>query len=308
MTTAQDIVNKVNCALAARRGTGSKHCSFKEGVPRTFWLAKRGFDFSTIADLTDEGIASEIQKGNIFPMPVGFSFERLTEDNVVETSSLGLSSLSRKGIYKYRFAWDKDDTLQAVISSYDSNDIYDYVAIDSKGNMKLTKNGNKITGASVGMLDTDPFMEADGTAASKVRALVELNNPQDYNEYAAYFAQANLPFRTLKVQGVNDVTLELTTFEAAASEVKFSAFLKDGTTAFSGGEAADFKLLVNGEVVEPSGIVEGDPGQYTATLATPLVAEDELTLSTWDDTVKTTNIIKDGVTVYSGAAVKEVVG
>ena len=304
--TALDIVNKVDCAIAASKGTGAKHCSFKEGMPRTFWLSKRGFDYGTITDLTEEGIAAEIQKGNIIPMPAGFGFERLTEDNQVETSPLGLSSLSRKGIYKYRFSWDKDDTLQSVMSSYDSNDIYDFAMIDSKGNIKLTYNGNRITGASVGLLDTDPFMEADGSASGKVRMMVELNNPQDYNQYAAYFGQTNLPFRPLKVQGVNDIDLALTAF-TAGTEVKFTAFLKDGTTAFSGGEAADFKLLVNGTAVTPTSIVEGEPGNYTITLSTALVAGDELKLSTWDDTAKTVAIIKDGVTVYRGATVTEVV-
>ncbi len=303
---AGDIVNKVNCAIAARKGTGTKHCSYKEGMPRTFWLAKRGFDFATIADLTAEGIALEIQKGNINPMPLGFSFERLTEENTVETSPLGLSSLSRKGIYKYRFLWDKDDTLQSVLSSYDSNDIYDYVSLDSKGNMKLTQNGNKITGASVGLFDTQPFTESDGSAAGKVGAMVELNNSQDYNQYAAYFAQANLPFRPLKVEGINDIDLVLTGF-AAGSEVTFTAFLKDGTTAFSGGEVTDFKILVNGTAVTPSGIVEGEPGNYTATLAAPLVAADVLKLSTWDSAVSTVPVIKDGTTVYRGSEVTEVV-
>lgn len=305
--TALDIVNKVDCAIAASKGTGAKHCSYKEGMPRTFWLSKRGFDYGSITDLTEEGIAAEIQKGNIIPMPAGFGFERLTEDNQVETSPLGLSSLSRKGIYKYRFSWDKDDTLQSVMSSYDSNDIYDFAMIDSKGNIKLTYNGNRISGASVGLLDTDPFMEADGSDSGKVRMMVELNNPQDYNQYAAYFGQANLTFRPLKVQGVNDIDLTLTAFAVGASEVKFTAFLKDGTTAFSGGEAADFKLLVNGTAVTPLTVVEGEPGNYTITLSAPLAAADELKLSTWDDTAKTVAIIKDGVTVYRGATVTEVV-
>lgn len=309
---AGDIVNKVNCAIAARKGTGTKHCSFKEGMPRTFWLTKRGFDFATISDLTDEGIAAEIQKGNINPMPIGFSFERLTEDNQAETSPLGLSSLSRKGIYKYRFSWDKDDRLQEVMSSYDSNDIYDFVMIDSKGNMKLTQNGNKITGASAGMIDTDPFMEATGSEAGKVRMVVELNNSQDYNKYAAYIAQENITFRPLKVEGINDVDLTLTSFADTASEIKFDAFLKDGTTAFAGAEGTDFKLLVNGTQVDIDGttvtLTEGEPGQYTISgLSTPLSSDDVIKLSTWDDTAKTVAVIKDGVTVYRGAQVTEVV-
>lgn len=305
-TTAFDIVNKVNCALAARKGSGSKHCSYKEGVPRTFWLSKRGFDYNTIADLTDEGIALEIQKGNIFPMPIGFGFERLTEANVVETSNIGLSSLSRKGIYKYRFTWDKDDLLQSVMSTYDSNDIYDYVAIDSKGNMKLTYNGSKVTGATVGLLDTDPFTEADGSVSGKVGMMVELNNPQDYNQYAAYFSQANLPFRPLKVEGVNDVSLTLTSFASGASTISFDAFLKDGTTAFSGGETADFKLLING-VPSTITVAEGEPGKYTATFTEVLAAADVLKLSTWDAATSTVSIIKDGVSVYNGGTVTEVV-
>lgn len=308
---AGDIVNKVNCAIAARKGTGTKHCSFKEGMPRTFWLTKRGFDFATIADLTDEGIAKEIQKGNINPMPVGFSFERLTEDNQVETSPLGLSSLSRKGIYKYRFSWDKDDRLQEVMSSYDSNDIYDYVMIDSKGNMKLTKNGNKITGASCGMIDTDPFMEATGSEAGKVRMMVELNNPQDYNEYPAYIAQENITFRPLKVEGPNDVTLTLTAFAADATEIQFDAFLKDGTTAFAGATEADFKLLINDTPVTIDGttitLAEGEPGKYTILGITALAASDDIKLSTWDSTTSTVAVIKDGVSVYRGAQVNEVV-
>lgn len=303
---ASDIVNKVDCAIAARKGTGTKHCSFKEGMPKTFWLTKRGFDFASMADLTAEGIAKEIQRGNINPMPLGFSFERLTEDNQRETSPLGLASLSRKGIYKYRFAWDRDDRLQEVLSSYDSNDIYDYVMIDSKGNMKLTKNGNKITGASCGLVDTENFTEADGTNSAKVRTYVELNNPNDYNKYPAYFAQENLPFRPDKVEGINDVDLVLTSF-AAGSEIQFTAFLKDGTTAFSGGELADFKLVVNDVAASPSTLTEGEPGHYTLALATPIASADEIKLSTWDDTEKTVPVIKDGTTVYRGAQVTEVV-
>lgn len=306
-TTAADIVNKKNCAIAARKGTGVKHCSFKEGMPRTFWLTKRGFDYNSIADLTAEGIAAEIQKGNIHPMPLGFSFERLTEDNVVETSPLGLGSLSRKGIYKYRFAWDRDDRLQEVMSSYDSNDVYDFVMIDSKGNMKLTKNGNKIQGASVGMLDTDPFTEADGTNAGKVRMMVELNNPDDYNKYAAYFASESLSFRADKVEGVNDVDLTLTEFTAGASRtIKFDAFLKDGTTAFQGGVTADFRLLFNGTAGAGT-ITEDSPGKYTYTEAVALASGDEIKLSTWDDTASTVSVIKDGTSVYRGAEVTEVV-
>lgn len=306
-TTAADIVNKKNCAIAARKGTGSKHCSYKEGMPRTFWLTKRGFDYNSIADLTAEGIAAEIQKGNIHPMPLGFSFERLTEDNVVETSPLGLSSLSRKGIYKYRFAWDKDDRLQEVMSSYDSNDVYDFTMIDSKGNMKLTKNGNKVQGASVGLLDTDPFMEADGSVAGKVRMQVELNNPDDYNKYAAYFASENLGFRADKVEGVNDVTLTLTTFASAATQITFEAFLKDGTTAFQGAAATDFKLTINGTEETINTLTETSPGVYTAEFTTALAASDEIKLSTWDDTASTVSVILDGTSVYRGAEVTEVV-
>ena len=305
--TALDVVNKFNCAIAARKGTGSKHCSFKEGVPKTFWLSRRGFDYGTIVDLTAEGIAKEIQRGNINPFPMGFGFERLTEANTVETSNLGLSSLARKGIYKYRFTWDRDDTLQAVLASYDSNDIYDYVAIDSKGNMKLTKNGNTITGASVGLLDTDPFTEADGSVSGKVGVMIELNNPQDYNQFAAYFSQANLPFRPEKVEGINDIDLTLTAFAAAASEISFTAFLKDGTTAFQGGLPEDFKVLVNGTLVAANGIVEREPGFYTATVPAPLAAADVIKLSTWDAVESTVAIIKDGVTVYRGSEVTEVV-
>ena len=304
---AGDIVNKVNCAIAARKGTGAKHCSFKEGVPKTFWLSKRGFDYGTIADLSAEGIAKEIQKGNISPMPLGFGFERLTEANTMETSNLGLSSLSRKGIYKYRFTWDKDDTLQPVLASFDSNDIYDYVAIDSKGNMKLTKNGNVLTGASVGLLDTDPFTEADGSVTGKVGMMVELNNPQDYNEFPAYFSQANLPFRPLKVEGINEIDLVITAFASAASEITFDAFLKDGTTAFRGGLETDFKLLRNGDPLVLTAVTEGEPGKYTGTFATALAAADVLKLSTWDTTASTVPIIKDGVTVYRGSEVTEVV-
>ncbi|MCG9970993.1 hypothetical protein [Christiangramia crocea] len=282
-------------------------------MPRSFWLSKRGFDYNTIADLTAEGIAAEIQKGNIIPMPLGFSFERLTEENVVETSPLGLSSLSRKGIYKYRFSWDKDDRLQEVMSSYDSNDVYDFVMLDAKGNMKLTKNGTKITGASVGLLDTDPFTESDGSVAGKVRMMVELNNPQDYNKFAAYFAADNLPFRPLKVEGINDVDLDLTSFAAAATEITFTAMLKDGSTAFSGGVADDFRLIVNGTAVPIDGttvtIAEDSsiPGKYTISGIPALASSDEIKLSTWDATASTVSIIKDGTTVYRGAQVTEVV-
>lgn len=309
MITAASIVNKVDCAIAARKGTGSKHCSYKEGVPRTFWLSKRGFDYATIADLTAEGIAQEIQKGNIYPMPSGFGFERLTEANTVETSNIGLSSLSRKGIYKYRYTWDKDDRLQEVMSSFDSNDVYDYVAIDSKGNMKLTQNGESLTGASVGLFDTDPFTEGDGSVSGKVGAMIELNNPQDYNQFAAYIAQDNLNFRPLKVEGINDVTLSLTSFAAAATEVGFTAFLKDHTTAFAGADITDFKLVKNGVAVDLSGatLTEGEPGVYTLSGLDALAASDVLALSTWDDVAKTVSVIKDSVSVYRGSAVTEVV-
>lgn len=305
-TIANEVINKVVCQLGKNSGTGSKHCAWREKLIRGGWLSKAGFDYNSITDLTAEQIAVEIQKGNIIPLPTYFNFERQSEDNVRENAQSGESALSRKGLNRYTVSWNGDALLQSVMASLDSNGRYDYVSIDATGNMKLVKDGSKITGANC-FFDTNPFMEADGTAASKVSAFIELKYPDDYNN-PAYFGRPNLPFNPLKVKGVNDVVLSLTSFAAAATEVTFTATLKDGTTAFTGATDSEFQLLVNGTAADISGISESatTPGTYTITGLTALSASDELVLSTWDSSLSVKPVIMDGVDVYSGTTTEVV--
>jgi hypothetical protein len=310
-TTASDIANLVNCAISSRKGTGDKHCSYKEGVPAKPFLSTRNYDWNTITDLTAALIAVEVQKGNIIPLPRGYNFERQSEDNVKETSQLGRSALSRKGLYKYMFSWDKDDRLQEVMTSYDSNDVYDYVSADSQGNMKLVSNGALINGATCGLIDTEAFTEPDGQNSGKVRTMIELNNPEDYNTNAVYFAAANLPFSILKVEGINTVTLTPTSFADTATTIVFSALLKDGSTALSGAAGTDFLLTINGTAIPITGGVTiaetGATGVYTISGLTALASNDIIKLSTYDSTTSTVAIIQNSVDVYSGAEVTVVV-
>lgn len=305
-TIGSEIANKIMCAYAILKGTGDKHCPWLEKLIRAGWLVKAGFDFKSIADMTAENIAVEIQKGNIIPLPTYFNFERQTEDNVRENAQSGETALSRKGLYRYNVSWAGDAFLQSAISSYDSNGRYDYVSIDATGNLKLTADGAKHTGANC-FFDTNPFMEADGTATSKVSAFIELKYPDDYNN-PVYYSRQNLPFNPLKVKGVNDVVLSLTSFAAAATEVTFTATLKDGTTAFTGATDSEFQLLVNGTAADISGISESatTPGTYTITGLTALSASDELVLSTWDGALSVKPVIMDGVDVYSGTTTEVV--
>ena len=300
MATGAEIANLKSCAISNRKGTGIKHCSFNEKVIRKNFFSKRGFDYATI-DFDDQSeLTVEIQKGNVIPLPKMYNFERLTEENVIETSQLGLGSLARKGIYKYRLTFDRDDRLQSVFTSLDSNDVFDYVSIDSAGNMKLVENGSQNNGASVGLLDTDPFTEADGAVSSKVSMMVELNDPEDYNSNAVYYARENIGFNPLKVEGINDIDLTMTAFASGATQISFTAFLKDGDTAFSVGTDTDFRLTINDTVETITGNVTNDGATYTITGLTALVANDVIKLSTYDSTTSTVAIIKDTVDVYSG--------
>lgn len=300
MATVSDLANVKSCAATDLKGTGNKHKKFKLGVIRKVALSKRGFDYNGITDFTQANIAVEIQKGNIIPFKKLFNFEPQNESNVYETSQIGVNSLARKGLYNYKLTWTGDDQLQEVCSAYDSEDEYDIAFIDENGSWKLVNNDTEWNGASVGIWDTEPYINPDGSNSGKVSVMVQLNDPIDNNENAQYIDHEKLAFNMTKQEGINDIDLTMTSYAASATSITFTAYLKDGCTLFSSGTDADFRLTINGTVETITGNVAYANGVYTISSLTALAADDVIKLSTYDSTTSTVAIIKDTTDVYSG--------
>lgn len=302
MATVSDLANVKSCAASDLKGTGNKHKAFKMGVVRKAVLSKRGFDYNGITDFTQANIAVEVQKGNVIPTKKLFNFEPQNESNVYETSQIGVNSLARKGLYNYKLTWTGDDQLQEVMSSYDSEDEYDIAFIDENGTWKLAKNGTEWNGAAVGIWDTEPYVNPDGSNSGKVSVMVQLNDPIDLNENAQYIDHEKLAFNMTKQEGINDITLKMTSYAASATTISFTAYLKDGCTEFTSGTSSDFRLTINGTVTAISGgvSISKTGATYTISGLTALAADDVIKLSTYDSTTSTVAIIKDSTDVYSG--------
>tara|TARA_R110000851_G_scaffold50140_1_gene120034 strand:- start:2107 stop:3033 length:927 start_codon:yes stop_codon:yes gene_type:complete len=283
MANLTEIINLVDCSLAATYGTGSKGCKSFFREVSSIWLTKRGFVFDGSQALDEEYVQSVQAAGNLIVLNGITAFTDNSEEMVTETYDDGTEQLVRKGKYKFLVEFVNGLYFQTALSSINSQDIFDVSLIDTSNNILGTVAANgSLKGFSAGMIQASKYTFATGAVGSKQGLNIQLIEPDELDNDSSFVSGSSLaPYKPKSADGINEVVLAYSTAPAnSATSLVVKATIKQGGGAFIGGLIGNFLLKVDGVTETPSALSES-AGTYTLTVASKSTNE-VLTLDLYD--------------------------
>ena len=282
MANLTEIINLVDCSLAATYGTGSKGCKSFFREVSSIWLTKRGFVFDGSQALDEEYVQSVQAAGNLIVLNGITAFTDNSEEMVTETYDDGTEQLVRKGKYKFLVEFVNGLYFQTALSSINSQDIFDVSLIDTSNILGTVAANGSLKGFSAGMIQASKYTFATGAVGSKQGLNVQLTEPDELDNDSSFVSGSSLaPYKPKSADGINEVVLAYSTAPAnSATSLVVKATIKQGGGAFIGGLVGNFLLKVDGVTETPSALSES-AGTYTLTVASKSTNE-VLTLDLYD--------------------------
>lgn len=227
-----------------------------------FFAATNDFNVAAFTTLQKEG------KLEIFHGVKGV--ELAGADDNIATSPNGSSRKTINGKYQFVITFYEDFFFQSVLASFESNGLWYFGAIDSKGNILMRKlsNGND-AGFTTGMIAVNKatFGGTDGASNS---IIIELDNRNELDSQYAYIDNNNINFSPLEIEPVIQVYVTPTTIpQQGDTTILVSAFLQRGLTdsipSFT--NTTDWVVNVNGSNVTVSAAAyNATTEEYTLTV------------------------------------------
>lgn len=303
MATFSQIINKVNCGAGELLGTGNKFCKFDLRTPSVILLLEKGYKIAP-SDVLDLTYIQELQqKGKGIVLKGIVDFADNTPDNDYGTrAATGKMYTTLKHPYQWMFTFDNGLYFHKALAALESNEQYDIVLFDEKGDALLAKDGQgNGVGLDLGILSTGKYVIGNENAQS---IMVQVDRVS-FDADAAWITQENLGFRANRdLDGYNDVTITIAAPADTDTTINFTVMANSNNklVPLQGLILGDLLYQVDGATVVPTlltaGVVEGN---YTLTVPA-LNTGEVLTLTTFDSLLNAYIINLDGVLYKSNVA------
>lgn len=266
--------------------TGQLGCQLGFGYMQHAIALKKGTIIPASTDLTLAYINGLIQQGVAIPLTNGYSSEPTIADDTLETSPLGIETLTLQGLHKYSLTFKKGEYFNKQISKLESYENFDFILGDVNGNWLFAKNSaGDYKGFSAGQVTVKDIPATSSEARKKTISFQLTNRAEMDTNYEIVLSE--LAFPISEVNGVNGVNLSF--YDANGAVVPSSTdttlkvkavFAADNNTGIEGLTVSDFVYSVDGSTETPT-LVEDGNGYYTFTVAA-LVSNGGLSLQLYD--------------------------
>jgi hypothetical protein len=278
--------------------TGDLGCDIEFGLVIHALGIKRGVVIPSSTDITQEYIDKMVQSGDLIPIMDAFSSEPTIAEDTLETSPLGVESLTLKGLPKYMLTMKKGQYYYKEMAKLTGFGNLSWILGDVNGNWKfaVTSDGD-FTGFTAGQTLAAITVPATATETEKKSVTFQLTDRRQIDLSYAVVLASNL-FPISDVSGVNGVDLA---FEDANgpvvpssgdTDLKIRVLLSaDKHTPVEGLTSADFVVELGG-IDEAVTATDDGNGYYTLTTAS---LSGVIKVKTYDSVEKTDVIISEGV-------------
>lgn len=271
MATLINIINLVQCGLAATLGTGTKGCKAFFKKVTSVWLTPQGFVFDGTKVLELSYIQQLQAEGNLIVIKGIRTFTDNSEDDVIETLDDGTKQVARLGKYEFAMQFINGLFFHAALHSLSSFGDYDVILVDREDNILGTKASNgSLKGFTSGMLQAAKLSFATDSTGQKEGFMMQLLERGELDTNYVFIDKDKLDFSpNTDLDGINEVELSFVGVPAnLATAITIKAITKQDGKAFSGATFVDFLLTVDGTTSNPTA---GDDstlaGTYPLTVA-----------------------------------------
>jgi len=285
MATFSEIIKKVSCGASELMGTGTKFCKFDLKTPSVIALVEKGLKIPAATDFNLAYVKELQQKGQAIILKGIIDFTDNTPDNDYGTrAATGKMYTTLKHPYQWMFTFDNGLNFHKALTKLDSNEQYDIILFDIKGDALLAVDGSgNGVGLDLGLLASGKYVIGNENAQT---IMVQVDRVS-FDSDAAWISNENLDFRADRdLDGYNDVTVAMTAPANLATTVTFTvnANANNKLVPLEGLVKEDLLFTVDGATVVPTTLTSGTPGSYTLTVPALATAE-VLTLSLFDSTL-----------------------
>lgn len=296
------LVDAQNCAKT-RKNVGMPSClaDLKDYIG--FIAVPKGWNLDVTEDFNLAYVTEQIQKGLFIPFLRSLEFTDNTEDATLKTYNSGLSAVIRNGYPTYSFEFSKQYAFHKAAYTYNSNGVYDLLFIDSAGSIFLATNvaGDKVTGFSGGMLNTQTFKPNDGgSEVEKTLISMQLTNQLQYNSLGAILTPELLGFDAQsEINAIIDLNLVAVAPEAGEPLVVDVVATANPAFWIEGLIADNFRLFVNGAVTAITSVTFTADNKYSFVPTTPFASTNEIYVEMYDSVNSVATANADGL-LYKG--------
>jgi len=275
--------------------TGTLGCDVEFGLVIHALGFKKGVVIPASTDITQAYIDGLVQSGDVIPMMDAFSSEPTIAEDTLETSALGVETLTLKGLAKYMLTMKAGQNFYKQMSKLTGFGNINWVLGDVNGNWKFAVNTDgSFTGFTAGQTLSAITTPATATEAEKKSFTFQLTDRRQIDLSYAVILSANL-FPISDVTGINGTLLSFEDANGAVpptigdTTLKIKVLLEaDKHTPLEGLSAANFKYTVDGTGEVPTLVDNGD-GYYTLTVDALIAST--IKLNNYDSTVNKDVII-----------------
>lgn len=283
----------IACGASSGKGTGKKGCKpdFSEAIG--FGLTERGFVFDNSVEFDDAYVQTLVESGKLIPFQGVKAIEEQKTENSYEDIGRGIKVLDNTGLYEYVITFVEGVSQHEILSSYDGNGQYDFIAWDRKGTIIGTTSADSLKGYSLGVHQTELMDGHIAKNTSRQKFMVQFT---DTSEFANNFVKdADDVFDARNIKEVNEIVLELTAPADTDTSYTVKARYFRSRKPFTGLTASQFLFKVNGATNNPSaGDDSATEGTYVLTGATAVSATDKVTASLHNNTDNRSVVVVGG--------------
>lgn len=275
--------------------TGTKGCKINMQDIVKAIFAKKGTKLNTVNDTLDEAKIDElVAMDRIVVMPL-HTYTAQPEATVYQTLSDGNKNKIRDGKYEFLLAYtNKGVCFGNKLGNFSSIE-WDVWLVDSKGTLYMTKDGVDFVGFSTNIVDRDSVTINDASSnVTTYNLIVQLDAIGTEDFYNNVHPITGSTVNLLRLEGVNDVTLEISG-AITGDSIPFKANIScDGSTTVIGMES--FARVTNTSGISTFGTATFVNGIYDFKPSTTLTAGNYV-LDLFDKD-KTLEVIKDSEGSY----------
>lgn len=293
-------INRVDCAAAGVKGTGTYNCSFNFQRTSILVFTPQGFEYEEAFSVAY--LQTLQQQGKAVVLAKVTAVEDLTaDDNEVTDTGSNIITTAGKSPYTRAFTFKNGNYFDQAIRTLEGFGTYDVIYLDEKLSILYTSTETYVKGFTVGMIAVAPIKDGNGADTSMSKLKLQELYRSERDQDGSWTVQAQHDIRLASLDGINDATVDITTIPVAGAttllfSVKTKADRKD--VDMGGILPANIEVKVNGVLKTISGITQNTSTKiYTATFTGALAEDDEVTLRLNDSTF-TTGVMKKGGRLY----------
>lgn len=274
--TLANIINLVECGLAATLGTGTKGCKsfFKKAT--AMWLVPQGFKFDGSQDLDETYVKLLQAQGNLIVLKGIRTFTDNSSEDNIETLEDGTKQTSSLGLYEFAVQFINGLAFHAALTSLTSFGNYDALFVDRSGNILGSKAADgSLKGFTIGQLQSMKLEFATDTTSQKEGLWLQLLERTELDLEYVFIQRTQLTFSPNLIDGINEIVLTFVNAPTALDVVMtVKAVRKQDGAPFTGADFENFELLTDNVQDSPTaGDDSALAGTYVLTIEARVLDE-----------------------------------